>query len=189
LNYWERKLMVALHSLVPDPSKVFVVHGRDLLARDAFFTFLSALGLRPIEWSEAIKLTRSPNPFIGEILNAAFSNAQAVLVLLTPDDEARLKAEFVNSNDPEYERELTPQARPNALFEAGMAMGRSPDRTIFVELGCLRPFSDIAGRHTIRFDGSTEKRQELADRLRMTGCPVILSGTWWQNAGQFPTYD
>ncbi len=100
--------MSNLQPLVPDPSHVFVVHGRDHKARDAFFAFLTAIGLRPIEWSRAITLTKKANPFIGEILDAAFSNAQAVLVLLTPDDEARLRQDFHGSNDPIYEREFTP---------------------------------------------------------------------------------
>jgi predicted nucleotide-binding protein len=109
--------------------------------------------------------------------------AQAVVVLLTPDDEARLRAQFQTLSDPPYERELTPQARPNVLFEAGMAMGRNPERTIIVELGHLRPFSDMGGRHVIRLNNSTQKRQELALRLESAGCTVNLGGTDWHTAG------
>lgn len=178
--------MSVLQPCVQDPSYVFVVHGRDLVVRDALFAFLRAIGLRPLEWSQAIALTNRPSPFIGEVLDVAFSKAQAVIVLLTPDDEARLRPDLLGPDEPDYERQLTGQARPNALFEAGMSMGRSPDRTIFVEIGRLRPFSDIAGRHTVRFDGSTQKRQELAERLKGIGCPVELSGTYWHTAGQFP---
>ena len=169
-------------------SRVFVVHGRDLQARNALFYFLSSIGLSPIEWSKAIAFTNKTNPFIGEVLDAAFSNAQAVLVLLTPDDEARLHKQFVQENDPEFERTFSFQARPNVLFEAGMAMGRAPDRTIFIELGQLRPFSDIAGRHTIKFDGSIEKRMELICRLQTAGCQIDLSRKIWETAGQFPIY-
>ena len=177
--------MPTLQPFVQDPAHVFVVHGRNVELRDALFAFLRSIGLRPLEWSEAIIRTNKPSPFIGEVLEVAFSTAQAVIVLLTPDDEARLRPNLVDLDEPDYERGLTPQARANVLFEAGMAMGRSPERTVFVQIGRLRPFSDIAGRHTIRFDGSTQKRQELADRLRLAGCPVELSGTYWQTAGQF----
>ena len=168
-----------------DSREVFVVHGRNLLARDALFEFLRAIDLHPLEWSEAISATGKPSPYIGEILDAAFSTAHAVVVLFTPDDEAHLRQEFRRDNDPLHETELTGQARPNVLFEAGMGMGRYPERTVLVELGSLRPFSDIAGLHVIRMDDSSQRRQELAQRLRTTGSPVKLDGTDWHTAGDF----
>lgn len=169
----------------PDPRSVFVIHGRNRPARDAIFTFLRALGLQPIEWNEAVAATRRPNPYVGEILTAAFSRAQATLVLMTPDDEARLREEFHEAGDPPHETQITPQARPNVLFEAGMAMGRDENRTVLVELGRCRPFSDIGGRHLLRLDNSTARRQELAERLQNAGCDVRLSGTDWHTAGDF----
>ncbi|HYY91506.1 MAG TPA: nucleotide-binding protein [Candidatus Dormibacteraeota bacterium] len=170
---------------VQGPRVVFVVHGRNLQARDSVFTFLRSIGLHPLEWSEAIVATAVGTPYIGQILDTAFSLAQAVLVLLTPDDEARLREPFREVGDPPHETELTPQARANVIFEAGMALARNPDRTIIVELGRLRPFSDVGGRHVVHLDNSTRRRQELAQRLQAAGCPVILSGTDWHTAGSF----
>jgi predicted nucleotide-binding protein len=171
--------------LVRDRSAVFVVHGRNRGAREALFTFLRSIGLHPLEWSEIVKATEEGSPYVGKVLEEAFSMAQAAVILMTPDDEARLSKRFWQSNDPPYETKLTPQARPNVIFEAGMAMGRCPDRTIIIELGAIRPFSDIVGRHVIRMDGSIGKRQELADRLKTAGCTVNLAGTDWQTAGDF----
>lgn len=168
-----------------DTRNVFVVHGRDLVARDALFDFLRAIDLRPLEWSEAVQATGRSTPYIGDVLDAAFGRAHAVIVLFTPDDNAYLREEFRNSSDPPHETEPTGQARPNVLFEAGMAMGRNQDRTILVELGTLRPFSDVAGRHTIRLDNTSQRRQELAQRLQAAGCPVNLDGTDWHSAGDF----
>lgn len=168
-----------------DKKKVFVVHGRNWEARKALFSFLRSIGLQPMEWSDAVKTTGKTSPYIGEILDIAFTTAQAVIVLLTPDDEARLCADFCNDDDEHHERNLTGQARPNVLFEAGMAIGRNPDRTILVELGRLRPFSDIGGRHVIRLNGSTQRRQELAIRLEGAGCEINLSGTDWHTDGDF----
>lgn len=125
-------------------------------------------------------------PFIGEVLDSAFSKARAVVVLLTGDDLAMLGSAFQEPDDPETERQPTPQARPNVLFEAGMAFGRVPDRTILVELGTLRPFSDIGGRHVVRLRDSVASRQELAHRLQSAGCSVVdLSGTDWHTTGDF----
>jgi predicted nucleotide-binding protein len=169
----------------PDPRIVFVVHGRDMAVRNAMFQFLRAIGLRPREWAQAVADTGKAMPYIGEVLDVAFSKAQAVVVLMTPDDEARLREQYRNSGDPPYETELTPQARPNVIFEAGMAMGRASNRTVIVEVGDVRPFSDIGGRHVIRMNDSSERRQELAQRLRDAGCDVDLSGTDWHREGTF----
>ena len=166
---------------------VFVVHGRNQAARDALFSFLRPIGLHPVEWSEAVRSTGKASPYIGEILDAAFLRTQAVVVLFTPDDEARLQESFRTANDPPDETQLTGQARPNVLFEAGMAMGRNPDRTVLVELGDLRPFSDVAGRHVVRLNDSSQRRQDVALRLRSAGCPVNLDGTDWHTAGKFET--
>lgn len=164
--------------------KVFVVHGRNLAARDALFGFLRAIGLEPIEWSTAISATGSASPYIGQALDAAFAMAQAVVVLLTPDDIAYLRPGYASGDD-DPERVPTPQARPNVLFEAGMAIGRHPERTVLVELGSLRPFSDVAGRHAVRLDNSPPKRNDLANRLKDAGCDVSTSGSDWLSTGDF----
>jgi len=167
-----------------DPRKVFVIHGKNADARRAMFDFLRALQLDPIEWSQAVAWTGTGAPYIGQVLDVAFAKARAVVALLTGDDEARLQTEFLGKG--ESPEPLTPQARPNVLFEAGMAMGRHPERTIFVELGKLRPFSDIGGRHVLRFDASMASRQDLAHRLKTAGCSVDMTGTDWHDAGTFP---
>ena len=149
------------------------------------FEFLRSIDLRPVEWSEATRRTGDGTPYVGAILNAAFEMAKAVIVLLTPDDEARLRPEWCSTDDEPHEATLTGQARPNVLFEAGMAMGRDEKSTILVELGELRPFSDIGGRHVVRLDDSTQRRQDLAQRLRAAGCQVNLDGTDWHHAGDF----
>lgn len=170
---------------VPDPRAVFVIHGRNSAARDAMFAFLRALGLLPIEWSQAVVATGRPSPYVGEVLTAAFASAQAVLVLMTPDDEAQLRAPFRAAGDPPHESEMTPQARANVVFEAGMAMAWDEKRTVIVELGRCRPFSDIGGRHVLRLDDSSQRRQELAQRLGAAGLAVDMTGTDWHRAGEF----
>lgn len=173
-----------------DSRKVFVVHGRNLRIRDEVVRFLRSINLDPMEWSEARKLTGKTNPYVGEILDAGFSNAQAVLVLFTPDDEAKLLEPFIKDEDEKHERELTPQPRQNVLFEAGMAMAKFPHRTVLVQVGKIRPMSDISGLHIIRLNDSTETRQELAERLRDAGCDVRTEGRMtWHKEGNFRLSD
>lgn len=171
-------------SPAPDPARVFVVHGRNASARDAMFDFLRALGLRPIEWSQAVRLTGKGSPYIGEILDAAFAEAQAVIVLMTPDEIAYLRSEYA-SGDSDPEAQPATQSRPNVLFEAGMAMGHDSARAILVELGKVRAFSDVAGRHAVRLDDSVPRRKELAQRLETAGCVVDTTGDSWLSAGDF----
>ncbi len=175
--------MTTSQGIQPDPRKVFVIHGRNEAARKAMFAFLRSLHLEPIEWSEARSLTGHASPYIGDILDAAFMHATAVIALFTGDDEARLRLQLLGPG--EKEEPLTPQARPNVLFEAGMAMGRNPKRTVFVELGQLRGFSDIAGRHAVRLTNNPKHRQELAQRLLDAGCAVSMKGTDWHDSGDF----
>ncbi|TWX37394.1 nucleotide-binding protein [Frigoribacterium sp. ACAM 257] len=163
------------------PRSVFVIHGRNEAARKGLFEYLRAIGLLPIEWSEALAMTGSASPYIGDVLDAAFERAQAVIVLQTPDDVAHLHESLTYPGDPETAPQMQP--RPNVLFEAGMAMGRNPDRTLIVELGQVKVFSDIHGRHSVRLDNSVAKRQDLANRLLTAGCDVRMQGTDWHEAG------
>jgi predicted nucleotide-binding protein len=71
-------------------------------------------------------------PYIAEALEAAIKDVSAVVVLITPDDIVRLKTQFLSKNDGDDERKPLGQARPNVLFESGMAFARHPEKTIFV---------------------------------------------------------
>ena len=149
----------------------------------AVLVLASRLHLHPLEWGQVRQLTGKGSPYIGEILNAGFDAAQAAVVLLTPDDEARLREPYRQEDDGNDETELTGQPRQNVLLEAGMAMGRYEDRTILVELGKMRVMSDVLGRHVVRLNDSPATRNELANRLRDAGCDVNTSGSDWYSRG------
>jgi predicted nucleotide-binding protein len=172
---------------IKEDTRVFVVHGRNEQMRVSLFGFLRSLGLQPLEWIAIVEATQNPAPHIAEILTAGFRIAHAAVVLLTPDDEARLREEFRKPNDPEYESKLLPQPRPNVLFEAGMAMAHFPNRTVLVRVGNCRPFSDIAGIHFVEMDNSIRRRREFAARLKLAGCAIVDldSSTDWQTEGNF----
>ena len=169
----------------PRDNSVFVVHGRNEELRKALFDFLRALGLKPLEWERVLQLAKGNNPFIGDVLDEVMGKVQAVLVLFSPDDEARLKPEFQTRADPGSEKKLMGQPRPNVLFEAGLALGRRPEKTVLVEIGKLRKFSDIGGRHVVRLTNDYKRRNDLANRLEKIGCKVDRTGTDWTKTGDF----
>jgi predicted nucleotide-binding protein len=149
------------------------------------FDFVRSLGLQPLEWSSAVKATRKGSPYVGEVLDKAFAKASAVIVLMTPDDEARLKRDHWSKGEEPFEKKLAGQARPNVLFEAGIAFGTHQDQTILVEIGRCRPFSDTVGRLVVKMNDSPTKRKDLADRLEAAGCVVDTSTNAWMTAGDF----
>ena len=162
-----------------------MVHGRNEELRTSMFDFLRSLSLEPIEWRTGIAAAGTGSPSIGEIIDAAFERAVAVVVLLTPDDEVILKKEFRKTNDPAYERRHVGQARANVLFEAGMAFGRYPNETILVQVGVVKPFSDIGGRHVTRLGNDPASRAEFVTKLRNAHCAVNDGGTDWFKTGDF----
>jgi predicted nucleotide-binding protein len=164
--------------------RIFVVYGRNRAARVAIFAFLRAIGLAPVEWSQAVAATGKASPYISEVIDTAIETAQAVVVLWTPDEIVSLRPEYADGDD-DPEVLLAAQARPNVMFEAGLALGRIPERVVLVEMGRVRHFSDIVGRHTVHLSNSVTSRHEFAIRLQTAGCAVDLSGTDWHTAGDF----
>lgn len=148
------------------------------------FDFLRSINLSPMEWTTAVELTGEGSPYIGQVLDAAFDYATAVVVLMTPDEVAYLQPRY-GHGESDQETQPAPQARPNVLFEAGMALGRDAKRTVLVEVGEVRQFSDVAGRHAVRLSNAPASRQALANRLRTAGCAVDLTGTDWHTTGDF----
>ena len=160
--------------------RVFVVFGRDRKLYNAVIRFLRVLNLEPIEWSEALDKTNNASATIKEILDQAFTLAQAVIVLLTPDDEARLRPVFHGPQEPEHEKNFTLQPRPNVIFEAGFAMARFPKTTILVRFDkTTRLFSDIGGVFLLDLNNDFSSRQNFVQRLKLCGLDVDDSGTEW----------
>ncbi len=65
-----------------------------------------------------------------------------------------------------------------------MAFATHPKQTLIIEIGSLRQFSDIAGRHVVRFDNSVDQREDIMNRLGTAGCAVAVHGTEWHAAGR-----
>ena len=164
---------------------VFVVHGRDGALRQSMFDFLRALNLHPLEWDHAIDEARQGNPYVGDVLDIVMEKAEAIVVLFTPDDLAQLKEQFVKSGERTTESKAQGQARPNVLFEAGLALGAHPKKTIMVQVGKVKSFSDIGGRHMVRLTNDQASRNSFANRLAQK-CPAVNRiGNDWMHVGKF----
>jgi hypothetical protein len=60
---------------------------------------------------------------------------------------------------------------------------------VIVQVGNVKPFSDIQGRHVVRLNNDAARRKEIADRLRTAGCSVDESGDDWLSVGNFELQD
>lgn len=162
---------------------IFVVHGRDHQLNEDMFTFLRALGLNAVEFSEAINATAGANPNITKIVKGALKRAQGVLVMFSPDEEARLKKKYRSGRD---SAKLEGQSRLNVIFEAGIALGAHPEKTLLLEVGTVRNISDIAGMHIPRLTNDAASRKDLAERLRKKlKLKVNTNGDYWLKVGNF----
>ena len=164
---------------------VMVVYGQDEDSKRDLFNLLRSVDIKPIEWNSAIAKTGRSSPYVGEILNAAFSMAQAFLVFMTPDEEAVLRP-GLRKKTADGTTEFQPS--PNVLLEAGMALATDEKRTILVSVGPIRSISDLEGRHVVRLDNSADRRNDLIARLRIAGCVPKTEGTDWIHTGNFERF-
>jgi predicted nucleotide-binding protein len=151
---------------------VFVVHGRDEQARAALFGFLEALGLHPLGWERMVTATGSASPYLRDVIMQGIAMAQAMVVLMTPDDEVRLHHDLRRPDEDEHETHPAGQARPNVILELGMVLATYPSRTIVLHAGRHRPMADLGGLNYVQLTGDDGCLDKIISRLKTAGCPV-----------------
>jgi predicted nucleotide-binding protein len=152
---------------------VFVIHGRDEQARSRIFDLLRRMDLFPLEWETLVRETATMSPHLLDVIGQALTMAQAIVVVMTPDDIVQLHPSLAED---ERDFEVQCQARPNVLFEAGMAFGVAPERTLLLQLGRLRPFTDVAGLNYVQVNGTPGSVLKIRQRLEMAGCRLAGTG-------------
>lgn len=168
---------------MPDPAKVFIIHGRNTRAAHEMAHFVRALGLVPIAFDE-LSAAMGGTPTIADIVTRGMDEAQGVIALFTADERAELRPDFHKPQDKEVEVARW-QARPNVIFEAGMAFGRNRDRVVFVCLGSVELFTDVAGIHVLSPSNDPKgHRDTLRCKLMAMKCPANDSSAWMA-AGDF----
>lgn len=172
----------------PDTKKILLVHGRDHKARRAVVEFLASLGIMTMPWREAKSIATNEHgtgsPSILQIITTGMSACRGLVVLFTPDDFAHLREDLWGPNPEPFEWRSTGQPRQNVLFEAGAATALYPDRTIIVQIGHIRPASDLDGIYRIRL-GSDESRRLFRQAIRDVGCKVDPDNSDWLREGKF----
>ena len=135
-------------------TKVFLVHGRDLGTRDSVARFLETLKLQPVILDEQADRGQT-------IIEKFEQHAQEVrfaVVLLTPDDEGRIRGE---------ESDLKPRARQNVIFELGyFARSFGRNRVCALTKGGVEIPSDYDGVVYIPLDDSGGWKMRLIKELK-----------------------
>jgi predicted nucleotide-binding protein with TIR-like domain len=166
-----------------DPKKVFVIHGRNVDARRELGIFLRSLGLFPLNFSD-LRAQMGGTPTIGEIVERGMSEAQGVVALITADELAALRPRFRQPDEPAHDV-VRWQARPNVIFEVGMAFGRDRTRVVLVLLGEVSLFTDVAGIHVLRptNDPSGDRALLRSTLAQGMGCAVEQHSSDWMTHG------
>jgi predicted nucleotide-binding protein len=172
---------------MPNAKKVFIIHGRNMEARIQMGIFVRSLGLVPINFGD-LRASMGGTPNIADIVEAGMDQAQGVIALITADEFAAVRTDFRYDHDQPDDVSRW-QARPNVIFEAGMAFGRDRKRVVFVLLGGPKLFTDVAGIHVLRptNDPSGDRSLLRSTLWQGMGCDIELHSTDWMKAGDFDT--
>jgi predicted nucleotide-binding protein len=163
--------------------RVFVIYGRDVAARDELLKLIRGLGLDDIPF-ESVANSLGPAPFVGDVVLKGLQQADAIVALFTPDEQAVLREPETGMSLAEHDGGERWQARPNVIFEAGIAYGRSDKEPILAVLGTdVRLFSDLAGIHFVRLDASDGKRN-MRERLERILGPLEPIMADWESSPQ-----
>jgi len=143
-----------------DSSKVFIVHGRDELAKTDVARFVERLGFEAIILHEQ---ANSGKTIIEKI--EAHTNVGFAVVLYTPCDVGGF------ANEPQR-----PRARQNVVFEHGYLIGKLGRNSVCALVkGDVEIPNDISGVVYVSLDQHGAWRFALAKELRTAGYPVDMN--------------
>lgn len=136
--------------VLPRTKKVFVVHGRDEIAKANLEIFLHEVGLEPVV------LHRQADE--GMTIIEKFekhSDVGYAFILLTPDEVAYLAIE---ESKPDAERSKELRSRPNVIFEFGYFVGKlGRSRVCCLYTGNVSLPSDVSGMIYKRYEKNIDE--------------------------------
>lgn len=170
-----------------DRKKVFIIHGRNIKAKIAIEQFLRSINLQPIDFDQ-LAGAQGGTAFVGDIVRAGLEQAHGIVALFTPDEYSALRSDQRGGHERPEDIQRW-QARPNVIFEAGMAYGIAPKRTVLVTLGTdVALFSDVNGIHVARLNNTSKSRSAFYLKLVGMGCEIDKDTHAWldpERAGDF----
>ena len=162
-EYWPDESTETTSSNSGQPSQptvvneIFLIHGRDMGARDTVARFLGNLGI------EAVILQEQPDEgqTIIEKLER-YTEVNFALALFTPDDVGGLEVDA-----------LRPRSRQNVIFEFGYFVGKyGRNRVRALVKGDIEIPSDYSGVLYIQFDESERWKMDLIRELKSAGFDI-----------------
>ena len=123
-----------------------------------------------MEWMEVIRASGETSPYLSQAIMKSIEEAGAVVVIMTPEEDAQLNEKFWSEDGDD---KIYKQPRPNVIFEAGLALGMKENKTIILQFGELRIFSDILGKHVTKYRGKDKENDfklDLLEKLKIAGC-------------------
>jgi predicted nucleotide-binding protein len=143
-----------------DKSKVFIVHGRDELAKIETARFIEKLGLSPIILHEQANLGKTIIEKIEEHTNVGFG-----IVLYTPCDVGGLD-----------DKNLKSRARQNVVFEHGYLIAKlGRQKVCALVKGNIETPGDINGIVYIPLDDHEGWHNKIAKELRNAGYSIDMN--------------
>lgn len=165
--------------VVMENKKVFVVTGRNEKLRLSIFNILRALKLEPMEWMEVIQASGQPSSYLNDAIKTSIDNASAIVVIMAPEDEAQLVEKYQTD---EEDKKPHFQPRPNVIFEAGLALGIKEEKTIILQFGTIQIFSDILGKHILKYKGKANEvnfKNDFYQKLKIAGCNCYVGNDYY----------
>lgn len=131
--------------------KVFIVHGRDELAKTNLEEILHEMNLEPI----VLHRQADEGQTVIEKFEKHGSDVAYAFILLTPDEIAYLECE---DSLPDHERKKEKRARPNVIFEFGYFVGKlGRNRVCCLYTGNVTLPSDLSGFVYKKYNDSIEE--------------------------------
>ena len=164
------KVAPAKEKFIADPqsNNVFIVHGRDELSKQMIARFIDKIGLKAVILHE--QANRGTEP-ISEKLKRHSRQICAAVILLTPDDEGRLKPTEGTAQS------MSPRARQNVVFEMGYFIGcLGADRVFGLMKGGIEKPSDYDGIY-IDLDSNNWKFELVRD-FKSAGIAVDVNAVF-----------